>query len=191
MLAAESVSLARGTGEIKLLGNFYWHESLVDHAGDKAVVRFDPDHLHKGVHVFTMDGRYITDAECTVAAGFNDLDAARDLARAKSQRKKHAKGVLDAERRMDALQVAALMPRATPAEPMKAPKVVRMATGDAAPGKRPAAGLQGGGNEGSSVIAAAFRPVPKPAPMTDEDFEAAFSAGVARLKAGGTGKARL
>lgn len=191
MLAAESVSLARSTGEIKLLGNFYWHESLVDHAGDKAVVRFDPDHLHKGVHVYTMDGRYITDAECTVAAGFNDLDAARDLARAKSQRKKHAKGVLDAERRMDALQVAALMPRATPAEPMKAPKVVRMATGDAAPGKRAAAGLQGGGNEGSSVIAAAFRPVPKPAPMTDEEFEARFEAGFARLNAGGAGKTRL
>lgn len=191
MLAAESVSLASNTGEVSLLGNRYWDERLVDHAGDKAVVRFDPDSLHKGVHVYTLDGRYICAADCSHAGGFNDLDAARDLARAKSQRKKHAKGVLEAERRMDAAQVAGLMPRSTPVVPATAKKVVRMATGlpHAPATNRPNFDpAEATSKPGAKVVAGRFQ---KPSAQSAAEMEAAFEEGVAMLQRRQAGKARL
>lgn len=193
MLAAESVSLARNTGEIALLGNRYWDERLVDHAGDKAVIRFDPDNLHKGVHVYTLDGRYICAADCSHAGGFNDLDAARDLARAKSQRKKHAKGVLEAERRMDAAQVAGLMPRSAPATPAASKKVVRMATGlphAPATNKPDFEAIEAALQPGTKVIAGPFQK-PKPSAQTSAEMDAAFEAGIAMLQRAHAGKARL
>lgn len=183
MLAAESVSLQRTTGQIKLLDNLYWAEFLVAHNTEKAVVRFDPDHLHKGVHVYSMDGRYNGFAECIAAAGFNDLDAARDLARAKTQRKKHARGVLEAERRMDAIQAASLMPRSTPKPEISANKVVRMATGSHPPRKVSADGLQ----SGSKVISGVFNT----SKNDQAGFDAAFEESMQLLLKGNASKVRL
>lgn len=125
LLAAEGVRAHKETGQIDLLGNVYWAESLVDHAGQRLTVRFDPQRLHTSLNVYTLDGRYLCDAQCTVAAGFEDIEAARTHARAKSDWKRARKAELAAERTLDIEDVAALTPPAEAPE-IPGPSVVRV-----------------------------------------------------------------
>lgn len=109
--------------------NRYWHADLVDHAGRQVVARFDPRRLHEGVHVYTLDGRYLCFAECHAAQGFNDQIAAREHQRNRKIFMRGAKQLLVAERRMDALQAAKHLPgseeRKAAELTVPAPKVVR------------------------------------------------------------------
>jgi hypothetical protein len=137
LLATEEIAVGRD-GTIKLdsgrmvgerLANRYWSADLVDLAGRKVVARFDPQELHKGVHVYTADGRYICFAECVDPAAFNDAAAAREHARNRRAFLKAARAQLDAERRMDELATARLLAGAqgtAGADPtIKAPRIVR------------------------------------------------------------------
>ncbi len=130
MLAAE-VRTARRNGEFTLaagacgeLRNRYWCPELEDYAGERVVVRFDPQGLHEGAWVYTMDGRVIGEAKLLEAAGFNDTEAARAHERARRQRKKAVKAQLEAERRMTAQEVAEMLPAAE-AAPAPEAKVIR------------------------------------------------------------------
>lgn len=126
LLAAE-VSSAKTNGEITLATdrrNRYWSAELADHAGQPLVVRFDPQAMHDKVYVYTHDGRFICEAQCIEAAGFNDTEAAREHARARNQFKRHARGMLDAERKMDAVEAAKMLPGVAPGEIPQA-RVVR------------------------------------------------------------------
>jgi len=126
LLAAEGIKV-RKDGTITLNAekeNRYWNEMLHDLAGQKMVVRFDPQDLHSLVHVYTLDGRYICEAKCIEAAGFNDTVAAREHAKARNQFKRAAKEQLKANRRMDALEAAKLLPTVTPTETAD-PRIVR------------------------------------------------------------------
>jgi hypothetical protein len=110
LLAAEGVRGDRVTGEVTLLGNRYWTEALVEHAGQRLTVRFDPQRLLEPIHVYRLDGRYVCSAECKAATGFEDVDAARAHARAKGDWKRAQKAALAAERRLGIDQVAELVP---------------------------------------------------------------------------------
>ncbi len=130
MLAAE-VKTARRNGEFRLAAgacgerhNRYWCPDLEEFAGERVVVRFDPQGLHEGAWVYTMDGRYIGEAKLLEAAGFDDTEAARAHARERNRRRKAVKAQLEAERRMDALEVAARLP-AVEAAPALDAKVIR------------------------------------------------------------------
>ena len=126
--AAEAVSVSRRDGSITLMGNRFWADFLGDWHGKKVAVRFDPQALQDGLHIYRIEGGYLGAAPCIEAAGFDDVDKARSHIR---QRKAWIKGVamqMEAERRMSIDQVAALLPRAEAAEP-PAPKVVRMVNG--------------------------------------------------------------
>ena len=129
-LAAE-VKAARRSGELTLSAgacgerrNRYWCPELADHAGERVVVRFDPQGLHQGAWVYAMDGRYIGEARLLEAAGFNDTEAARAHSRARNQWAKAQKQALEAARRMEALEVAATLP-GVEAAPAPSPKVIR------------------------------------------------------------------
>jgi hypothetical protein len=144
LLATEEIAVGRD-GTIKLdsgrmvgerLANRYWAADLVDLAGRKVVARFDPQELHKGVHVYTADGRYLCFAECVDPAAFNDQAAAREHARNRRTFIKAARAQLEAERRMDELATSRLLAGAAasqlsgatggpPAPAIKAPKIVR------------------------------------------------------------------
>lgn len=135
MLAAENVTVSRTDGTIRLAvgtgpqgTNRYWHEELVEWGGRKVVVRFDPDRLRSPVHVFAYDGRLICEAECVLAAGFNDSEAAREHNRLRQQFKKRKKEQLKAEIRMTSIEAAALVPDAQAPE-IEVPKVAAMAIG--------------------------------------------------------------
>lgn len=80
------------------------------------MLRFDPEHLHTEVQVYTLANVYLGEAECIAAVGFADTGAAREHARAKKQFRRATKQQLDAERRMDVASVAAQLPSPMPEE---------------------------------------------------------------------------
>lgn len=112
LLAAEAINV-RADGTITLgvdRRNRYWDDVLHNHAGKSVVVRFDPQSLHTRVYVYTLDGRYLCEAACVDAAGYDDSIAARDHNRARNQFKRAARAQLDAARRMDAHDAARFLP---------------------------------------------------------------------------------
>ncbi|MHB8382727.1 MAG: transposase domain-containing protein [Candidatus Binataceae bacterium] len=105
MLAADAVRVAPN-GEIDFFGNRYWLEHSAPVEGARAIVRFDPAHLHDGVHVYQLDGTYVGHARCLEDAGFNDSGAARELALSRRQWMKAQKQALASARRIDEIAVA-------------------------------------------------------------------------------------
>lgn len=124
LLAAERVRSDSKTGSIDLYGNRYWAEGMVDHRGEHLVVRFDPEDLHGEIHVYDLAQRYLLTAEVHRAVGFLDREAATRRARFDTQRRKLARGLLEVERRIEADQLAAMLPAHTP-EPSLSPNVIR------------------------------------------------------------------
>lgn len=125
LLAAEGVSCSRYDGSIELLGNRYWSGFLSELTGQKVVVRFDPQDLHGGLHVYTGDGRYLGFAECLEAVGFEDTDKARETARAVKLFRRGVKMQAEAEIRLSPKDVADALPRPEDAKPL-APSVTRV-----------------------------------------------------------------
>lgn len=160
LLAAEGISVDRTDGSIRLMGNRYHDGStaLMQLAGRKAVVRFDPQRLDQPIHVYALDGRFVATCPRVEKAGFDDVDAARAHQRARNDRLKAERTQLDAERRMSIIEAAELLP--PPPEPPALPetKIVRPVF---------------------SQIAAARQAAPA---MTPEERDEAFSRGVARMR---------
>jgi putative transposase len=109
---------------IRLYDNRFWTEALGAVAGRKVVVRFDPQRLHQPVHVYALDGRFIATAPCIERTGFNDVDQARKHARARSDFLRSQRAQLEAERRMDATDVAQMLPPMAPSNTPD-PSIVR------------------------------------------------------------------
>ncbi|MPZ57585.1 MAG: DDE-type integrase/transposase/recombinase [Rhizobiales bacterium] len=126
LLAAEGIVARKPTGELQLGGNRYWAEALVAHMGEKLVARFDPDDLFAGIAVYARDGRFLCEAPCIAAEGFNDMDAAREHARARRSWFKAQRELLDIERRLSIGAVAKLLPAPEPVAEPPRPKVVRL-----------------------------------------------------------------
>jgi putative transposase len=80
-----SITLDAGRVQGERMANRYWDSALIDHAGRQLVAKFDPQRLHEGVHVYTLDGRWICFAACDRPAGFNDQAAARERNRARNE----------------------------------------------------------------------------------------------------------
>ena len=126
LLAAEGVSI-RQDGTIHLDGNRYWSEVTGRNAGRKVTVRFDPQALHEGVHVYAQTGAYLGAAACFEAVGFQNRAAAREQQKARQAWTKAHKEMLAAEQRISAAELAkGLRELEAPEEPAPAqPKVVR------------------------------------------------------------------
>lgn len=124
LLAPEAVTVNRDNGTIKIMNNRYGCDALCQHKGKKIVARFDPANMHGNVLVYTLDGRKIGEAECILAAGFNDRDAAREVAKQVNRKRKALKAVVAAELRITARQAGALLPTVAPVEP-QSPKVIK------------------------------------------------------------------
>ncbi|MBB5881190.1 transposase InsO family protein [Xanthomonas arboricola] len=116
LLATDVVTSDNRDGSVRLSGNRYWSEAIAPYAGQKLMLRFDPEQLHAEVQVYTLANVYLGEAECIAAVGFADTAAAREHARAKKQFRRATKQQLDAERRMDVASVAAQLPSPMPEE---------------------------------------------------------------------------
>lgn len=131
LLAAEAVRADKRDGSIRLLDNRYWAEFLHAHLGQPMVVRFDPQDVHAGVHVYRLDGVYVGFAPCEEAAGFADADAARAHGKKRNAFMKATRAAAELERSMPIERVAALLPPiAEPPAPET--KVVRPVFGNLA-----------------------------------------------------------
>ncbi len=118
-----TLTLDAGSAVGKGRNRYHAHE-LLEYAGHKCVVRFDPEDLHSTVHVYTLDSRFICTALCIEATGFGNTEAARAFNRERKRFVSATKLAAKAETRMDAMAVADQLP--TIAEPeIPESKVVR------------------------------------------------------------------
>jgi len=127
LLAAEGAKVSRYDGSICLDGNRnrYWNERLPQYAGQKLIVRLDPQNLHAGIFVYDLNNSYLCSAECIQPVGFTDSGAAREHARLKKHRAKAVKRILESERRMSALEVAARLSGTSEESPeIPSPKII-------------------------------------------------------------------
>jgi len=58
--------------------NRYWCEASAALAGKKVVAHFDPENLHGGAHVYSLDGRYLFEVKHMTAVGFNATEDGRE-----------------------------------------------------------------------------------------------------------------
>ena len=132
MLTAETVTARKPNGSIHLFDNRYWDAELNNYIGKKLTVRFDPSDLHGSIKVYDKDGRLICDAACVDKTGFDCQGAARDIARARSTRKKDQQAALRSAKRVSDLELKELMGRGSkpdvPVDDRTRPVVTRLVT---------------------------------------------------------------
>ncbi|EOU0063460.1 transposase domain-containing protein [Escherichia coli] len=118
LLPAEAVNVSRKGefalkvgGSLKGAKNVYYNMALMNAGVKKVVVRFDPQQLHSTVYCYTLDGRFICEAECLSPVAFNDAAAGREYRRRQKQLKSATKAAIKAQKQMDALEVAEMLPQ--------------------------------------------------------------------------------
>lgn len=127
LMGQEVRKLDRNHGGLTLFDNGYWADWMSQHAGERVVARFNPEDLHEGVYVYTLDGAFLGSAECREKVGFFDLVGARLHAKAQRQRRKVEKDLLAATRPISVHDLAAELNAAPrPETPLVAAKVVQM-----------------------------------------------------------------
>ena len=131
LMGAEGLRPNARTAQIRFMGNGYFSEWMHDIAGQKVVARFDPADLRAGLHLYSLGGKYLGHAECRVAAGFFDIEEARNHNKARSDLIKAEKIAAEKARRFSAAELGTFLDRAAaenpPAAPDVAAKVVKLA----------------------------------------------------------------
>lgn len=112
----------KANGSVKMFGNVYHCDAMNALAGRDVTVRFNPDELHSGVHIYLKDGRYFGAAKCTQKTGFFDLAAAKRRAKDEAN---YLKAARELERQADLIDVSKWDELVrTPIEPEPEPPVV-------------------------------------------------------------------
>jgi len=127
LLAAEKISTDRNSGAIAFHGNRYWTDALSAIAGERVVVRFDPDDLAADIHVYGLDGRFVASAPAIDATGFLDIASAKARAKLEADVRKKTRELVELEALLTADQIAELLPDDEPDDAAASPKVVRPA----------------------------------------------------------------
>lgn len=136
LMAQAKVKLTSGAGEITLHGNRYWSDWMNEYAGRQMVVRFDPEDLHAGLHVYDLEGAYQGYAACCEKKGFFDMVSARETTRKRAAIRRAERKLLDLQRSLTPAELGAALDAAAPGAPATPEaKVVRMTP----KGDRPAA----------------------------------------------------
>ena len=117
LLAAEGVTIRATDGRIVFMGNEYWSSWLLQHAGRKAIIRFDPLFLDQALHVYALDGRYLGAAEPWLMVGFNSVEAAQKKARLTREMMRLARRQREVMDLRDAAELAAGQPDFIPPAP--------------------------------------------------------------------------
>lgn len=136
MLSSKGVTARQPDGSVWLMDNRYHADFLWGHIGSKVALRFDPEDLHGGVHVYHLNGAYIGFAECRDKAGFSDIAEGRAHERNRRKMQKNLKERADLEVQLGWKEVADLeaQVRDEPSTPPEARLVrpVRPASGNVA-----------------------------------------------------------
>lgn len=90
LMGQETGKLHKHNGSLTFQKNVYHCAWMSQEAGKQVVIRFDPEDLHSGVHIYEPTGEYMGFAECQKAIGFFDYEEARSTAKKKRDiAKKH------------------------------------------------------------------------------------------------------
>ncbi|MCC7097305.1 MAG: Mu transposase C-terminal domain-containing protein [Thermomonas sp.] len=125
LLASDQLTADRRTGAIRLGGNSYWSDELIELAGQGVVVRFDPENLTLPLHVHDKQGRFLCMAPLHEATGFLDMAAAKERQRKERRWKKAAKEAAHALDLLSAAELVQRLPDHDTPEPTPRPRVVR------------------------------------------------------------------
>ncbi|QQQ19705.1 Mu transposase C-terminal domain-containing protein [Brevundimonas vitis] len=125
LLASDVVRCDRKDGSIKAYQNIYWSPAMSALAGQRVIVRFDPDDLHSEVHVYSLNNAYLASAPLQERTGFLDVAAAGRRARQEGELRRNTKRQTELLGLMQGEKLAALL-ASDPKGPMPvSPKVVR------------------------------------------------------------------
>lgn len=97
-------------GASRLGKNRYWSEELSKYKGVELAAYYDPENLQADISVFTLDGKFITNAEHKGGVAFNDTVTGREHAKQKQRFLKAQKVAAVAETRMNQMEHATLYP---------------------------------------------------------------------------------
>ncbi|WPZ34909.1 transposase domain-containing protein [Thalassobaculum sp. OXR-137] len=117
LLSVVGLTCRQPDGVLHLYGNRYYDPALARYIGRKVAVRYDPDRLGKHIHVYDLDGTYITAAGCIADSGFMDESEAKKHARARKARLRATRELADAQIVLNERDVARMLP--TPDAPVK------------------------------------------------------------------------
>jgi putative transposase len=110
MMDAKKV-VVRSDGVVKIAGNSYEHIELSRLATKtvrpRVIVRYNPDNLKANVRVYALDGSFITEARVWDGRGFDDIAAARDIAKLRADARKAVRKADEAVDRHSAAELAA------------------------------------------------------------------------------------
>lgn len=120
LLASKVISTDRRDGSVGAYGNVWWSPAMSALAGQKVVLRYDPDDLTAPVHVYALDGRYLAEAQLQGRTAFLDAGAASARARQEGQLRKATKQAAELQQLLTAAQLAEMMPD-LPDDPEDAP----------------------------------------------------------------------
>ncbi len=109
LMGQASAKLHKQNGSLTFHGNTYHCPWMSQEANRKVIVRFDPEDLHSGVHIYGGDGAHLGFAECQQKVGFFDLEGARSTARRRRQIVKAEKALQELHRPIATTEIAASM----------------------------------------------------------------------------------
>lgn len=132
LLAAEQVRAEKGSGIIELMGTRYYNPLMVEYAGQKMTVRFDPQNLAKPIKVYTAKDEFLMEAEVFADVAFDNVDAARSHNRTRRELLKATKIQERILNDMEIEKLSRIMPAPEPINDAEPKKVRRIATGNTA-----------------------------------------------------------
>lgn len=124
LLPAERIRVTK-TGAIRLFGNKFWSLEARDLAGREVIVRFDPERLHKPIHVYDMKDRFLLTVSACEKTGFLDVKAAKERAKLEARVKRTAREKAEALGLLAAHEVAALLPDAPASPEPPTPRIIQ------------------------------------------------------------------
>lgn len=180
LMIREPVTIGKRDGVISIkagkaagMRNRFWCEASAQMAGRKVVAHMDPENLQAGVHVYSLDGRYLFKSDMIVTKGFNDTTSAGEWGKNRQRLIKSQKASAETAARMNELERQQLYANAS--------KSRLGAEGEATPPATPNA----------AVIAPHFRQLPDPerdaarAEVVDQPGIIDFAAMAARQRPAG------
>ena len=128
-LMAQKVCKLHSThGRMTLYQNAYWSDWMNEIAGRKVVARFNPEDLHSGVYIYSLDGEFLGYAACQQKSEFFDVASAEAAGKAKARRLREQRR---AAKELRPISVGGLAKEydklPTPAETTVEAKVVKLA----------------------------------------------------------------
>lgn len=97
-------------GQVNGLRNRYEALPLIGSTHKRIVVRYDPSNLHGTVWAYSLDGRYLCEAQCTQAVAFGDTQAGQDHGRKMREYVRHTKKAAKAQQELSIKEAATYLP---------------------------------------------------------------------------------